>query len=173
MKLVLSKNIYAELLAHIDKGNNDLRELTHQNRYLEPVRHKRRSQRHSVDFKLIRRRAGSLYNVLVAGRCWKCSCRKYRVASLRLEPRPWEQDNNTALGEPKLRFRVLISKRREESNYDITCKCQEIEIEPVDASLQPPPATGNIAQPPSLATPSIASSYVSEPVIFGKVYIIF
>ena len=132
IKVVLSKNIYTELLAQIDKANKELREITHQNRYLESVRQKRRSQRSMVDFKRVRRHAESLYNVIVTGRSWRCRCREDHVANLRLEARPLEHINDNVASNPKLRFRILLSKPKSPAKPEILCRWHELEVEPLE-----------------------------------------
>ena len=87
IRVTLSKNVYKEILETIDRANKELREITHQNIYLEPIRRKRRSKRPLAELKLIRKHATSLYQVLVTGKSWNCSCKMLHMASLRLESR--------------------------------------------------------------------------------------
>ncbi|KAI4120030.1 MAG: hypothetical protein LQ338_007210 [Usnochroma carphineum] len=101
LQLVLSKKVYTELLIKIDKANKDLRGFTHQNRFLEPVRHKRRSKFNAAYFKELRMNARSLYNVVVDGGAWNCTYRSQHVANLRLELRH--------KGLVKTKFRVLLT----------------------------------------------------------------
>ena len=88
LKLALSKDVYVELFARIKEANQQLKQFTKEGRVLEPSRRKNRSRYQSVDFNLIRRHAKSLYSLMVTGKSWKCPCRRFHVASLRLEPRP-------------------------------------------------------------------------------------
>lgn len=132
LKLVLSKNIYKDLLAQIDKNNRQLRNHTKETKFLETARSRRRS-RPPIDFKTIRRHARSLYNVLVTGRSWTCKCWKKHTASLRLEPRPWSVTGEKEMTtQPvNLKFRVLLSKSRDDDHLDMTWKYQELEVAPV------------------------------------------
>ena len=109
LKITLSKSVYDNLLNSIDKANKDLRDITHQNRYLEPLREKKRSRRHIEDLQLIRKHAASLYRVLVAGKAWKCPCRNSHLASLRLESRPQRSDSGLPWTQTAYIFRVVFS----------------------------------------------------------------
>ena len=109
LKVTLSKSVYDNLLNSIDKANKDLRDITHQNRYLEPIREKKRSRRHIEDLQLIRKHAASLYRVLVAGKAWKCPCRNSHMASLRLESRPQRSDPRLPATHTTYTFRVVFS----------------------------------------------------------------
>ena len=109
LKVTLSKSVYDKLLNSIDKANKDLRDITHQNRYLEPIREKKRSRRHIEDLQLIRKHAASLYRVLIAGKAWKCPCRNSHMASLRLESRPQRSDSGLPSTYTAYTFRVVFS----------------------------------------------------------------
>lgn len=131
IKITLSKNIYREILDTIDKANKQLREITHQNICLEPVRQKRRSKRPLAQLKVIRKHATSLYQVLIAGTAWKCSCRVLHLASLRLESRTdtFEAVNSDTM--QRMRFRILLSTRQEDENLEaVSRRCEEIDIIP-------------------------------------------
>ena len=130
IKFTLSKNIYKETLDTIDKANKDLREITHQNIYLEPIRQKRRSKHRLAQLKLIRKHAASLYQVLITDKVWKCSCRMLHMASLRLEPRPDALVAVNADTVPRVRFRILLSTRQGEESPWVASQWQEVEIEP-------------------------------------------
>ena len=130
IKVTLSKNLYKDILDTIDKANKELRDITHQNIYLEPIRQKRRSRRPLYELKLIRRHATSLYQVLVLGKAWKCSCKMLHMASLRLESRPNELEATNADILPTVRFRILLSTRQEEDSPWVTSQWQEVEIIP-------------------------------------------
>ena len=132
---MLSKNIYKDLIAQIDGANNQLRKITKQEIDLEPVRAKRQSQRSDLDFRIVRRRAESLYNVIVAGSSWRCQCRDSHVANLRLEPRPPECTSINLAGKPKLKFRVLLSTSKSQAKPEILRTWQEVEVEPVEDVL--------------------------------------
>ena len=84
------------------------------------------------------------------------------MASLRLEPRPWEEDRGkgNAAGAPSLKFRVLLSKSCPDDALELTRKWQELEIEPVETSERPTAGLENDAQKLSIATLSLVSWYV-------------
>ena len=134
IKVTLSKNIYKEALSMIDKANKDLRDITHQNIYLEPSRKKRRSKRPLAELKVIRQYATSLHHVFITGKAWKCSCRMLHMASLRLESRPEALGIASDDAAPKVKFRILLSNREERGNYGVTSKWQEVEVIPSLAS---------------------------------------
>ena len=161
MKLALSKNVYADLLEEIKEANRELKEFTKDSHVLESNRKKRRSKRQSVDFRLIRRQARSLYNVMVMGGSWSCGCRKYHVASLRLEPRPWEDDKAKETT-PRLKFRVLLSKSCLDDGLDVSWKWREIEIEPVETSERQIAGFENDAHEMRISTLSLVS-YAGPP----------
>ena len=162
LKLALSKDIYANLLREIKEANHELREFTKDSHILESNRNRRRKKCQSIDFKLIRRQARSLYNVVVTGNAWRCGCRQYHVASLRLEPRPWEEDEDIGKDDgargPRLKFRVLLSKSCPGNGLDTTWRWREIEIVPVETT-----GVEFDAQTVSVATLSLSASYVGDP----------
>ena len=92
------------------------------------------------------------------------------MASLRLEPRPWEEDrgkDNPARAQP-LKFRVLLSKSCQDDGLDATWKLREIELELVETSQCPVAGIENDTQKLSVATLSLASSYVEDPSTLQK-----
>lgn len=84
------------------------------------------------------------------------------MASLRLEPRPWEEDKGkgNATRAPRLKFRVLLSKGCPDDGLDVSCRWREIEIEPVEMSECLMAEFKNDVQTPNIATLSLDSSYV-------------
>ena len=87
------------------------------------------------------------------------------MASLRLEPRPWEEDKgkDNAAGKPRLKFRILLSKSCLDDGLDVRWKWREIEIEPVDTPKCPKTDFETNTQTMGIATLSLISSYVSRP----------
>ena len=168
LKLALSKNVYADLLSEIKEANHELKEFTKDSQVLESRRKKYRLKRQRVDFKLIRRQARSLYNVIVTGRSWRCRCRKYHVASLRLEPRPWEEDagKDNVAGASCLKFRVLLSKSCPNDGPGVKWKWRELEIEPVEMSNCLTTGLDNDAQAMSVGKLALISPYVEAPIIY-------
>ena len=131
IKVTFSKKIYSEILDTIDKANKELREITHQNIWLEPVRQKRRSKRPLAQLKLIRKHASSLYQALITGKAWRCSCTTLHLASLRLESRTDTLKAVNVDTMERMRFRVLLSTRREEeSRQAVSGRYEEIDIIP-------------------------------------------
>lgn len=128
IKVALSRNIYKDALDRIDKANKDLRDITHQNIFLEPIRHKRRSKGPLARLKLIRKHAASLYQVLITGNAWKCSCKMLHVASLRLESRPEAHEAANGDSTSKLKFRILLSTSQERESPLVTSQWQEVEV---------------------------------------------
>ena len=131
IKVTLSKKIYKELLDDIDKANKDIRDITHQNIYLEPIRKKRQSKRPIAELKLIRKHAASLYQVLVTGKAWKCGCKSHHLASLRLEPRPQMLEMTRPNSYSPFRFRVLLcTSQGGDDPPKTTSQWLEIEVAP-------------------------------------------
>lgn len=130
IKVTLSKNIHKEALDMIDKANKDLRDITHQNIYLEPHRKKRRSRRPLAELKLVRKHATSLYHVFITGKAWKCSCNMLHMASLRLESRPEVLEAVNADTAPKMKFRILLSTIQARDSPRTTSQWQEVEVIP-------------------------------------------
>ena len=135
LKLVISRGSYNKLLETMDKANKDLREFTHQNIHLETQRRKRGFKRLPTDYKDIRRRADSLYDAVVAGRSWNCLCKKYHVASLRLEPRPNWFDNRHATAAPRLKFGVLLFKSHTRGEGRLSSEWRKIEVESIEIDV--------------------------------------
>lgn len=129
LKLTFSKSVYKELLDDIRRANQDLREFTHQNIALEPVKHNRRSKRPIADLRLIRKHAASLYQVLMTDQTWKCTCKMHHLASLRLEARPRMLESEVDLARQHA-FRILLSVTKEASQTTSAVQWQDIEIFP-------------------------------------------
>lgn len=128
LKLTFSKNTYKELLDDIHRANNELREVTHHNITLEPMKRNRRSRRPITDLKLIRKHAASLYQVLMNDKAWKCKCKMHHLASLRLETRPQTIENVKADRLQTHKFRILLSVTDDTSST--TAHWDDIEIIP-------------------------------------------
>lgn len=84
------------------------------------------------------------------------------MASLRLEPRPWEEDKgkDNAGQAPCLKFRVLISKRCPDDGLEVKWKWRELEIEPEGTFEDPSVICEDDAQRLGLTKFSTISSYV-------------
>ena len=124
LQITFFKTLYEELLADIDKANKDLRDFTHQNINLEPIRVKRQSKRQALNLRMTRNRARSLHNVIITDSVWKCRCQTCHVISLRRE-----------------RFRMLVSKEITHQDKSIKEAWQEFEwlsiIEDKSPSVHP------------------------------------
>lgn len=164
LRVTLSKNAYQELIESIEKANKDLGEFTRQSINLEPTRRTRRSKRVTVELKLIRKHAASLYQALVRGKAWKCQCRNHHQASLRLEPRPQALEDKTLEADPNCKFRILLSNTKPSSKPAVRIQWQEIEVRPSISeaimSLSPAPAKKGVrfAMATSVKTAPPASS---------------
>ncbi|KAL8648705.1 MAG: hypothetical protein Q9226_005889 [Calogaya cf. arnoldii] len=156
IKLVLSKKIYQGLLNEIDKANQDLLQRTQQGRRLEPSRSRRQSNKRMIEFATVRSRVKSLWKVLITGRLWRCSCRNHHAASLRLEPRLWEEDTR----EGHIRFQLLLSRHPSTTDFDPSWSDQVIEVlssEPLQA-VEQGLASANIDQRPMIGKESVSFS---------------
>lgn len=136
LKLTFSRSANKELLDEICQTNRDLREVTHQNMALEPIKRKRRSKRSIVNLKLIRKHAASLYQVLMTDKAWKCTCKMCHMASLRLETRPQTIEEVRADIPQEFKFRVLLSVA-EINDATLTSHWAEIEVIPSVESQVP------------------------------------
>ena len=131
IRVTLRGKIYKEVLSDIDKANKDIRDITHQNIYLEPVRRRRQLKGQIAELQLIKRHATSLYQVLVTGKAWKCGCKNHHLVSLRLEPRPQMLEIARPSSASHFRFRVLLCTRSEgDSSLSTISQWQEIEVAP-------------------------------------------
>ena len=129
IKVTLAKNTYQEMLDTIDKANKQLRDITHQNIYLEPFRRRRRSNRQLAQLKLVRRYALSLSQVLIPGKAWHGTCGMVHMASLRLEchAKELQADADT---EARVKFRTLLSAGHLDNDSLVMYPQQEMKIIP-------------------------------------------
>lgn len=128
LKLTLSNNLYQKLLDQINRANKDLRDFTHQNIYLEPVRIQRRSKRLVEDLKLIRGHAASLHRALMIGASFKCRCQFLHFAGLRLEARPGANHPSNIGESPHSRFQLVFWSASARNDDHMKRTCQEFEI---------------------------------------------
>ena len=118
LKIVLSKDSYSEKMDEIDKLNMFLRQCTVQNLHLEPSRSRLRARRVSKDIGIIKKHATSLFNAMIKGKCWKCRCRDFHVASLRLETRPRPVEKSIS----RFRIRLMLSRNQSERDTHVCSK---------------------------------------------------
>lgn len=134
-KVTFSKHVYQELLDNIRRANRHLREITHQNIALEPLKRKRQSRKPIEDLKIIRKTAASLYQVIMNDKAWQCQCKNHHVASLRLEARPQTIEEIRNDGQTHA-FRILLSVTDDLTSTITTTKWEDIEIIPSLASSE-------------------------------------
>ncbi|KAL8896799.1 MAG: hypothetical protein Q9207_007530 [Kuettlingeria erythrocarpa] len=144
MKMTFSKSVYKELLDDIYRANKDLREITHQNISLEPSKRKRRSRRPIVELQLIRKYAASLFQVLMTDKLWKCDCKTYHMASLRLEARPKTIDNAALKRSQEYSFRILMSVTNATGGTSTATDWREIEVLPSTSASSVPSLVANV-----------------------------
>lgn len=127
LKLALLRDSYKDLLGTTEKANRYIRDITHQNVYLEPFRHKRQSKRPMKNLRTIRAQAASLHRALISKRVWICPCKYSHVASLRLEPRAQglEPDDSCLF-----RFHMALSTKRSPRHVPSLSSWQEVEVRP-------------------------------------------
>ena len=125
IKITLSKDSCAEKLDAIDRSNFFLRQCISQNLRLEPSRRKFRAEKISRDLQIIKKHATSLFNAMVKGECWKCRCKDFHVASLRLETRHRPIERSRA----RFRVRILLSKNQLERDQLVCSEWRELEVE--------------------------------------------
>ena len=140
IKLTFSNAIYKELLDDIRQANRDLREVTHHNIVLEPIKRKRLSRRPLADLKMIRRNAASLHRVFMNDKAWKCKCKMHHMASLRLETRPQSNEFKAEPDNPQIHaFRILLSVTGATSNTNTAIPWEDIEVVPtIETGLNSP-----------------------------------
>lgn len=129
LQISLLKDVYKELLNTVEESNRKLRDITHQNVYLEPLRKERKSKHPTANLRIIRKHAASLHRALITSKAWKCPCRQYHLASLRLESRSHglrKKDAAISCSE----FRVLLSTLQNAPCSTRMSQWQAIEIRP-------------------------------------------
>lgn len=136
LELVFFQRKYYEMLDTIESLNQDLGDFTHANIDLAPIRRRRRARCPHDSFKLVRQQAKSLYNVLVKGISWSCTCKNNHAVGLRLAPLMVGLDSSTAQTTLESRFRVLVSKPLAGSQCqsfnpeELSCEWRELDVEP-------------------------------------------
>lgn len=130
LKVTFSKSRYKELLDGIWQANRDLREITHQNIALEPMKRKRPLKRPISDLKLVREHLASMYEVVMTDKTWNCTCKMRHIASLRLEARPQTVEEVTAEIPQKYSFHILLSVADGIHDVDAVSQLAELRIFP-------------------------------------------
>ena len=82
------------------------------------------------------------------------------MASLRLEPRPWEDEMEKGKTNEftDLKFRVLLSTEQGDDRLGVTWNGQEIEVEPVESPGDTMTGANDHSQTLSLSTLSVVQS---------------
>lgn len=127
---ILSKAVYGDILDKIDRANQILRTLTEQSRQIDQAKRilpKRRDglKRHRDG----RRHARALYNILVQGQSWKCSCRDNHTICFRLDANAMPH-SKTADQARKARFLLMISAASKSRQMYSGEEWHEVELQP-------------------------------------------
>ena len=130
LKIALLKDVHNEMLETIEESNKKLRDITHQCVYLDPLRKSRNSRPSTANLGMIRRHARSLHQTLITGKGWKCACRKYHMASLRLEPRSEVFKKKGIVTTLPLTFRVLLATPQLASPSLVKAQWHDVEVKP-------------------------------------------
>ena len=130
LKVALLRNSYKDLLEATERANRYIRDITHQNIYLEPFRQKRHSKlskRPLKNIRTTRTQAASLHRALTCKRVWVCPCKNSHVASLRLEPHAqgMEPDDSSLF-----RFHMVFSTKQSPQHGPTLSSWQEVEVRP-------------------------------------------
>ncbi|KAL4911000.1 hypothetical protein BDW74DRAFT_164681 [Aspergillus multicolor] len=127
---ILSKAVYEDILNRVDRANQILKTLTEQSHQLDQAakaapRWRKGLKRHRDG----RRHARALYNILVQGQGWKCSCRDNHTVCFRLDA---NTVNNLRTGDQAKKTRFLMMLSAENRAYQTTSNRQwhEIELQP-------------------------------------------
>lgn len=162
LKITVSKNVHQRLIADIDTANKNIREITRQSSYLEPIRETRRMNdlnRHwNRHLKLIRDHAASLYRVFVSGTNWKCRCKSRHAVSLRLKSHPTLLEEISLTADNRLKFRILLSNILPSKSLPGTLQWQEIETRSSTSMRHPMKSTASLIQMYRDANLNVASS---------------
>lgn len=154
-KDVFSKSVYTDLFNKIENANAALKMLIEQSRYREENRRKRQiSRRPLAKYRTVRKHALVLYNAVIRGEYWKCPCKDSHCVHLRIEPQPFEtnDDHESITTVPKLRMAFTSRTTRQSSAS--SWYWQEVETIPV-----PIDTPVEAAKKPStqIAAPRVAS----------------
>ncbi|GAM43808.1 hypothetical protein TCE0_060r18922 [Talaromyces pinophilus] len=127
---ILSKAVYGDILDKIGRANQILRTLTEQSRQIDQAKRilpKRRDglKRHRDG----RRHARALYNILVQGQSWKCSCRDNHTICFRLDANAMH-NSKTADQARKARFLLMISAASRSRQTYSGEEWHEVELQP-------------------------------------------
>ena len=136
LDLVFFQRKYYEMLDTIEKSVQVLGDFTRSSIDLAPIRRRRRTKSAHDSFKSIRQQAKSLYNVLVEGISWSCTCKNNHAVGLRLAPLMVGLDESTAQTALQSKFRVLVSKPLSRSQWqsfnpeELSFQWRELDVEP-------------------------------------------
>ncbi|KAK2805520.1 hypothetical protein FQN50_006144 [Emmonsiellopsis sp. PD_5] len=127
LKDIFSKSIYNTLLDKIESANSALKTLAEQSQHREQFRKKQKGSRKPLLKHITARKlANSLYNAIVRGNCWTCSCKNQRCVHLQLTC-----VDNTDPHSESPKFRMAFSSKPVAAPTCLSWSWQEIEIEPI------------------------------------------
>ncbi|KKY28411.1 hypothetical protein UCRPC4_g00578 [Phaeomoniella chlamydospora] len=126
-KLVLVRSVYDEHMNRIRSANRELRDIVEINIKLEPARRQRRIPATLLRFAHVRRRARSLHNVLVEGRCTKCIDQARYISSIQLDP-------NEINWIAHLERLHRVSRALYDSKFNIWMSVSTMDVQPMSAS---------------------------------------
>lgn len=136
IKITLTKTVYDELLSEINGANQALKRLVDGSLEDEPRRERRRVHRNAADLNWVRQHAKSFHAAIVRESSWKCSgrCSRQHLASLLLEPRPWNLYEPISGGHepPNVIFGVLLSTEAKQSKFRSLENGRRLEARPVE-----------------------------------------
>ena len=88
--------------------------------------------------KNVRKYAKSLWETVVGGKCWRCSCRSPHFVTLRLDLGPAGRVSDFARDSGHQKFRIMLSLSDRSQSADSTTLWQEIEVEAVATDFDSP-----------------------------------
>ena len=125
LKITLGKEAYLQKFDEIDRANGFLRQAVTQSLQLEPFRQKRRTKNVTKTIHAIRKQATSLHKCLFQSSQWRCNCKDFHSASLRLETRSYDRTNENA----RFRLRILFSATSSEYVRSLCTKWCDVDVE--------------------------------------------
>lgn len=132
IKFVLSKTYYEELQDKIRHANSSLTTLVAQVFAMADIRTTRRMKNKAArDYRKIRQHAKSIYDVLVCGESWRCSCKASHKLLLQLAPKRSDEDATEPpdARSPKAKFNIHVFLQPTQEANAIQNGGQEVRIE--------------------------------------------
>ncbi|OQV00036.1 hypothetical protein CLAIMM_05590 [Cladophialophora immunda] len=140
-KDIFSKSVYADLLSRVESANSALKFLIEgSDRHHESRRKKRLSKDLASKYKIARKHASNLYNAVVRDTYWKCSCKDLHRVHLRIEPEPFEAEDDQDYTAVLPKLRIAFSSQLAAQAQGLPWQWEEVETVPVmDVAVAPPP----------------------------------